>query len=472
MNIKEKSFPGMFEGPMVPLILKLMLPMLAGMAAQLLYNVVDTIFVSHIDINDPSIIGGIGLVFPFIFIGIALNNGLMIGINSLVARAIGEGNRKVLDKTAESGLFFALILIILMIVPVSFFSDKVISMLSGFNVDNPGLEALYKANAQEYFRWIIPCAAPMFLGTVFIGILQGEGKMKYVMVAMLMGTIANIILDPFFIFTLRMGIKGAAIATIVSQTLALIYLFIIFLRGVPSVKVHWKIANINLSTMGKIAVVGFPQALSQLAMAVSMILLNRVIMFVDPLGVSSFTIVGRFEHAALMPSFACGAAVITIVGQNAGRRNIARVKESFLKGLIVSMSLVAVVSAVLVIVAPRLYSFFTEDINVLRYAILQTRLTVYVFIFASVGIVGRSVFQGLGFPLPALFLTFLRVLLISVPLAYIFVYLFRLEMFETQLFGIWMGNTIGGFLTAFVSFFWIMNLVKRLQSGKLEMRHT
>ena len=123
-DMKKKSAKtviGMFEGPVRPVLIRLSLPILAGMVFQLLYNIVDTIFVSRIDLADPSYVGGVGLIFPLIFLFIALGNGLAIGVSSLVARAIGEQNHEILDKTAESGLFIGSILSLLVLIALPLF---------------------------------------------------------------------------------------------------------------------------------------------------------------------------------------------------------------------------------------------------------------------------------------------------------------------------------------------------------------
>ena len=184
-----------FLGLSVPLLIRLSLPILAGMFFQLLYNIVDTWFVSRIDLTDPSYVGGVGLIFPLIFLFIALGNGIMVGISSLVARAIGEENRSVLNRTAESGLFIALIITILSM-SVAFIFGKTI-------VQTMGAQGDYFKHGYNYLIFVTPAALFIFFGNVFIGILQGEGLMKHVMNGMILGTLINIVLDPVFIFILK-----------------------------------------------------------------------------------------------------------------------------------------------------------------------------------------------------------------------------------------------------------------------------
>jgi Na+-driven multidrug efflux pump len=128
-GFQRKEIPGMFDGPILKLLVKLSFPIFFGMVFQILYNIVDTIWISRIDLNDPSYVGGVGIVFPIIFLIIALASGLMVGTSSLVARSIGEKNRYALDRTAESGLFIGLVLAALFLAFGYIFDKKLLRLL-------------------------------------------------------------------------------------------------------------------------------------------------------------------------------------------------------------------------------------------------------------------------------------------------------------------------------------------------------
>jgi putative MATE family efflux protein len=391
---------------------------------------------------------------------IALGNGLMVGISSLVARAIGEKNQRVLDRTAESGLFIALLL--------SLFSLGIILCFGPRLVGRMGAVDDYYTHGWDYLRYIVWVAPFAFLGNVFIGILQGEGQMRKVMNAMILGTMINIILDPVFIFLMHLEVIGAALATVVGQTASFLYVLTVFLKQQSSIRIHWKIGNIKRKIMANIISIGLPQSMAMILMAVSFIFFNRLVISIDPLALTAFSLFGRFEQLVLMPSFALSAAVVTIVGQNAARglydRSWKVMKKAYLSGSIV----IIVLAAAMVIAAPAIYPRFSSIDRVVDYAVRQTWTQEFFYLFALLGITNRSFFQAVGHPLPALFLTLLRTILLSLPLAYLYV-----KGFGMGVEGVWWGLNTGSVISAlFVRTPWVRPIVYRLKKGTFKVQST
>ena len=456
---KKRPLPNMFEGSVLRLLARLASPIFFGMLFQLLYNITDTIWVSRIDLADPSYVGGTGIIFPFLFLAIALSQGIVVGTSSLVARAIGEENRQVLDKTAESGLAVGVIVALAIAIPTYIFSTDILRLL--------GAEGDYLVHGLEYLRFIVPAGVLLFVSSTFMGILQGEGMMKYVMIAMIIGTAGNIILDPIFIFTLKLGVRGAALATTVAQAIAVSFILSVFIRRKTQVEVHWKMANIEWRTIEKILAVGLPQSAGMILMALSFFFFNRVVVAIDPLALTAFALCGRLDQAVLMPIFAIGAALVTMIGQNAGRGNFERVREIWWKSLLTAMVLVVLSATAMFILAPRIYPFFSDIDQVVRYAVLQTRIVEFTFVFAVIGILSRSFFQAIGHPLPALLITTSRLLLLAVPAMLLYVY-----VFDLQIYGVWLGIITGNVLAAGMSALWISRTLRRLQEGTLRTAKT
>jgi len=458
MELKEdRSTNGMFEGPVLPLLVKLSLPILAGMFFQLLYNIVDTFFVSRIDLANPAYVGGVGLIFPLVFLFIALGNGMMIGTSSLVARAIGEKNHKILDRTAESGLVIGMILTVVTIGVILLWGEDLVQRM--------GAEGEYYTHGYNYLMYLMPAALFIFMGNVFIGILQGEGLMKHVMNSMILGTVVNIILDPVFIFLLKLDVRGAALATVLGQAASFVYVLGVFLKNRSTIRVEWKIRNISREIMGKIISIGLPQSMAMILMAVSFMFFNRLVVSIDPLALTAFSLFGRFEQIVLMPAFALGAAVITIVGQNAGRGNFDRcgrvMKTAWKTGILT----VLVLALGMIAAARYIYPVFSEIPAVVDYAVRQTWTLELFYVFALVGILNRNFFQGIGYPVPAFILTLLRTIMISLPASYILVLVFGMGIE-----GVWWGLNIGGVLSACCSLVWVRIFLDRLKKGTMEIR--
>lgn len=455
---EAREIPGMFDGPVLPLILKLAVPMLLGMLVQLLYNVTDALFISRIDMNDPSIVGGTGLIFPLFFFAIAIANGLMVGNSSLVARAVGARKWDLLSRTAESGMVLAILGGLLIFIPVYFFAEPLVRIM--------GAEGDFAVNGLAYLETINWIIVPMMIGQSLGGILQGEGKMKYVMTAMFIGTFGNIILDPVFIFGpgeyvvgfFNMGIKGAALATVLAQSLAVIYLLIIFLMQKSSVHITWKISYVRGKIMWEILRVGVPQTLSQILLSMSFLIFNRIAISVDPLAMTAFSLAGRMDNAVMMPLFALGAALVTIVGQNSARGLWDRTREAWRKGLLAGGVSVLFSATLMVILAPRIYPQFSEVAGVIHYAVAQTRMLEYTFLAVCVSILAGSVFQGVGKPIPSLSIMAFRLFFFAVPLVLILV-----KVFNLGVPGIWIGVGSSNILSAVISLIWVNSCVNKLE---------
>lgn len=451
----QKDLPGMFEGNMYKLLIRLSLPILTGMVVQLFYNVADTFFISMIDKADPSYIGGTGLVFPLLFFGMSVAAGIMTGVGSVVARAIGEKNHESLNKAAESSLVMGIVLALGIMGALFFGGESLVKML--------GAEGDYYRNGLTYLLYSIPFIGVMIVMHAIGGIFQGEGKMKNIMFAMLLGTVCNIVLDPIFIFSLKLGIKGAALASDAAQVVSLIYALVVLGRKKDMVQMEWKLKNIDFRLIRDVAVIGFPMALGQMAMALSIMFYNHILIAIDKNAMTAFTLVGRFDQGVLMPVFALSSAMITVVGQNVGRGNMKRIRVAWKSGIILGGGVVFFLASVHVAIAPLLYSLFSDVPSVLNYCILQTRILEWSLIFGVVGIIGRSVFQAIGYPIPALILTIVRTLAIGFPLAYIFV-----NYLDLHTKGVYFGMLIGNALAAFIGILWITSVIRRLENGTLK----
>lgn len=450
----NKDIPGMFEGNMYRLLIRLSLPILTGMGVQILYTVADTFFISLIDKADPSYIGGTGLVFPILFFAMSIASGIMTGVGSVVARSIGEKNERSLNRAAESSLAMGLVLSVIIMAVMYLFSEPLVKML--------GATDDYYRHGLTYLRYLIPFMGIMIVIHAIGGIFQGEGKMHYIMIAMLIGTVCNLILDPVFILIFHWGIKGAALASVIGQFAGFVYAISVLGSKKNTVRIEWKMKNIDVKLIRDIAVIGFPMALGQMAMAVAIMMFNRILLSVDKNAMTAFTLVGRFDQAVLMPVFALSSAMITVVGQNVGRGNIQRIRIAWKSGVVLAGAVVLILATLHILLAPIVYRFFTDVPSVLQYCITQTRILEYSFLFAVFGIIGRSVFQAIGYPIPALILTIIRTLAVSFPLAYMFVFAFNMNAS-----GVYWGMLIGNASTAIIGLIWIASVIKRLEKGTL-----
>ena len=448
---EDRKNPSLYEGPVLGQIVRLALPVFLGMISQVLYTITDTIWISRIDMNDPSLVGGVGITFPLFMLVVAFGSGILIGTSSLVARSKGAGDRFVLTRVTESGFAVALSITVPLVVLLYLYDESILTAL--------GARGDYLTNAGEYLRFMIPAGALMLLGNVFNGILMGEGHMKQVMAAVIIATVSNICLDPLFIFRLGMGVRGAGAATILSQLIASVYILSFFTKGRTSVAVRWRPRHVTLSVMRRIVAVGFPQIAGQMSVSAGYLVFNRIVSGLDPQALTAFAICTRFDQVLLIPILSIGTALITMIGQNYGRGNYARIRVIWRAGLILAICTVAFLATTIFFAAPLLYRFFSDVDAVVRYAVSQTRVVEFSFIPVAAAVLARSSFQALDRPVPGLVINVMRSIGIGVPVSLLLVL-----VFDFGIPGVWLGIAAGNGITAVVSLLWMRKTLYRVLS--------
>ena len=452
-SVSPSQTRGIFDGPVIPVTLRLAAPLFIGMSFQLVYNFVDTFFVTYIDRSSTAIFSGVSLVFPVFFIVMSLAQCITVGVSSLVARAIGERNQEVLERTADSGFLLAVIMAVLALVGGYVWATPILNLL--------GAQGEVLSYARSYYLWILPGMGLVFIGTLFTGIIQGEGLTRPVMTSMIISTLINIALDPLFIFGLKMGVSGAALATVIAHTIGRLYIIVLFIRKRTRTPIYWSFRRARISIIKEIFRVGFPQSISMMAMAVSFMFFNRLVLAIGQVEFNAFALARRLDQIILTPIFAVASATITMVGQNYGRGNLARVKRIFIRNISLTAGTVLFISVFYVVFSPVLFKLFTDQQQVVYYASWQVRIVAFSFIGAVVGIISRATFQGTGSPLPAFILTIIRMGLVSVPLGFILV-----KFFGFGIYGIWYAIVIGNTVSAILSFIWVSLHVRSLKPGE------
>jgi putative MATE family efflux protein len=450
-NIDVKS------GPVAPTLVFLSLPVLAGQAFNLLYNLVDTYFIALIDRSDPWLVGSTGLVFPLFFIFLATSFGITGGVSSLVSRAIGAGRTGDLDRTAESGLFLALIASTVILGLMYPLAGPLLRLFGGTGkILEYGLQYLY---------WLLPTVPFMLLSAVFLGILQGEGRTKHMMASMMIGTVVNIVLDPVFIFTLRMGVAGAALATAVANAVGFVYLVIVFLTQSSNVKIHWKVSSVSAPVMSEILRVGVPQSLMNLLSSISFIFYNRIMIEIDSLILTAFTLYSRLEQIAMIPIWSLSSALSAVSGQAAGAGDFGRMRLSSKTASFLGLGVSGSLFLVYVFSSTWLFRLFQSDPGVLSIAStivpwMATASFVSIPIFMVCTIMSSSGFANLS-----LVVTLLRIYGLNIPACILGVFVLGGEL-RTVMAALTISALVGLVLALFIQ----RGFFKRLQTGRLSIR--
>jgi len=393
-------------------IIHLAWPTAIAMSLHTGFNIVDAIFVGKIS---PDAIAAVTMMFPVMFLLFAVANGIGIGATSLIARSLGRRDQALAEDAARHALVLAAgigvsctVLGVLCQVPVFRFM---------------GSEAEVLPLAVRYGTWVFLGVPFMFIASSASAVLRGEGDMRTPMVIMGLAVGLNVLLDWLLIFGVgpfpRLGIAGAAIATAAARFFSAALLLAYVLVGRGEVKVRLSSPSLDPRVVRGILDVGMPACASHVTMSVSGMLLIRIISTFGKEAVAAYGLLMRLNQIAILPCVGIGTAVITLVGHNVGAGKLKRAQATTWVSVLCAMAVTQMVCFVL-ISAPRLWMrIFSADEQVIAYGVSYLRFVPFSFVFMAVGIVIGKAFQGAGRAMPALAITFLRVIVLAVPGAYV-----------------------------------------------------
>jgi len=392
--------------PIGKLLLKFSVPAITGMLVNALYNVVDRIFVGQ-GVNEIAL-GGLSLVLPLMTIGMAFSMLFGIGAANMISMRLGQGRRQ----DAENALghcFFLLIgiSVVMMIVGLCFL-DTVISMMGA-----EGSEAI--SYAKDYFRIIL---YGMVFFTVSFGMshcTRAQGFPTISMLSMIMGAVLNTILDPIFIFGFKWGVKGAALATIISQFSSFVFIFIFITSKKAVVRLNPRAFKLDFSVVYQILAFGSAQFLLQFMMSMVQFLYNKSVL-------SGMNINSSIMMLILMPIFGINQGAQPILGYNYGAKLFRRVLRAYL-GAIGAASIICVFGfTVAQLFAPHLVRVFVPDGSdaLMRFAPRAMRIMLLLLPVAGFQIVSTNMFVVTGRPKISIFLSMLRQCIALIPCILIF----------------------------------------------------
>ncbi|MCH4887624.1 MATE family efflux transporter [Acidaminobacter sp. JC074] len=396
--------------PIPKLIMTMSLPAIISMMVQALYNFVDSLFVAQIG---EEALKAVSLAFPIQLILISAFVGLGIGINSSVSRKLGEGDYKTAVNIAEHGYLLAFVLYIFVAILGVFFVDD---FFSWFTKDPVVL-----SYGITYARIILIFSFGRILAQAGMSILQGSGEMKKPMVAQLIGAITNIVLDPIMIFGLfgfpKMGVAGAAIATVTAQFISMIYVFIVLFKGKNYIKLDLKNFKYQSSITKKILLVGLPAAIMQGLVAVMLTVLNKTLSNIDETAVAVLGIYYRLQSLVFMPVFGISQGTMPVIGYNFGAKNRDRLTGALKFSGLLAFSYMMLGFIVFQVFTEGLLMMFNSTPAMLSIGMVAFRRISLMFPLVAINIVISTSFQGMGKAHYSMIVTFLRQIIILLPLA-------------------------------------------------------
>ncbi|KZK81609.1 putative efflux protein, MATE family [Pseudovibrio denitrificans] len=445
-NIVSQSVDGVYEGPLLPVIIQMSVPIVIGFLIQVFYNIADTVWISMIDPSNPAIIAGVGLVFPLGMILFAIGNGLQVAMGSVLSRAIGAREDAATQELFAVGLLQALLIGALVLALALIFGEQLLALL--------GASGELETYALEFFIYSLPGVVPIVLIGTLMGMLQGQGRMTAMMQAVLIGSVVNIVLDPVLIFVFDMGVKGAALATVIAQFIVMAKLLLTLAMEPGELRLKLIPVKGGFSLSKRLSTIGSAQMWIQIIIAGSVLIYNRFVIDVDPMAMAAFTLVGRLDFLIMIPMFGISTALLTIAGQNWGRKNYDRAFAVLRIATILAFVCVLVLALLHILIAPLIYPLFSQVPEVVNYAVLQVRIMELSLPFIAISLCVAEFHQAIGKPAPALMLTIIRHFILSVPVVYVLIY-----MQQMGIMGVYFGAMSGTFFAAAVAYYMRFRLV-------------
>ena len=407
--------------PVRRLLISMSLPMIISMLVQALYNIVDSVFVSMIN---QAALTAVSMAFPIQNLLIAVSAGTCVGVNALLSRSLGEKNAKNANLAAANGLFLAFLSFLVFAV-FGLFGAR---LFFESQTDNPVIIEY----GVQYLQIVCIFSFGLFGEMMFERILQSTGQTFYCMITQGTGAIINIILDPILIFGLagmpKMGIQGAAAATVFGQIVAMVLAGCLNHAKNKDVRISFKGFRPHGRTISVIYQVGVPSIIMQSISSVMTFGLNKILITFSETAVAVFGVYFKLQSFIFMPIFGLNNGMIPIIAYNYGARNRKRIMEPVRLSIGIAVGIMFIGLTVFQLMTPQLLMLFQADADMLSIGVPALRIISLSFLFAGYCIIVGSVFQAMGNGVYSLMVSVARQLVCILPLAYFFARTFGLHM--------------------------------------------
>lgn len=409
MEKKSDKLGTMPEGK---LIYTMSLPIIISMLVQAIYNIVDSIFVSRIS---EEALTAVSISFPIqnIIIGVAV--GIGVGVSALLGRYLGMKDSSKIEQTALHGFFMCLIASFVFIIVGIFFVKKFIYSQTD--------SELVRKYAIQYLRIVSIFSFGVFLQIFLEKILQSTGLTVYTMLVQLSGAIINLILDPILIFGFfgfpQLGVKGAAIATIIGQISGAVIGYLINLRKNPEIQLPFRKFKYSKELFREIFRIGLPSMIMNSIGSLTVYLMNLILKQFGQAAVAAYGVLFKLQLFVFMPIYGISSTMVAIVSYNYGAKLKERIKKSTKIANISATIMVCTGAAIMLFFPQELLKMFKASDTLLKIGIPMLRIVSLSYIPVGYSIVAISIFQSLGNSKIAIAEPLLRQIIILVPFAYI-----------------------------------------------------
>ena len=450
----EKSSK-MKEMPVNKLMIQMGIPMILSMALQAVYNIVDSAFVGNMRVGSEAALNALTLVFPVQMLMVAAGIGTGVGTNALLARTLGQGDRKKAAKVAGNSLFLG---VIIYAVCLLFGILGVRAYISSQTID-PEVISM----GTDYLRICCVISFGIIFFSLFEKLLQATGRSLYSTIGQVVGAVVNIMLDPIMIYGIgpvpEMGVKGAAYATVIGQVVSAALLFIFHLKLNKEFGHGVKYMKPDARTIKEIYAIGLPAIIAQALMSIMVYVMNLILKF-DPSAQTAYGLFYKVQQFVLFLAFGLRDAITPIIAFAYGMGNKKRIKDGIRYGLI-DTAVLMIFGILITEIFPGAFATLFNAGQSREYFISAMRIISISFIFAGINVAYQGIYQALEGGIESLVISLLRQLVLILPLAGIFSIFVRNGQMGVSL--IWWAFPITEFIACLVGYVFL----KRIRIQKL-----
>lgn len=433
------------------LLFKLSAPAMVGMLVQAMYNIVDTIFVGRA-VGFMGI-AGLTIVFPIQILVMAFAQTIGIGGASIISRSLGAGDMERANKTFGNIISLVILISAAVMLIGGFYLEPVLRIFGA-------TESILPYSA-EYLSIILFGTFFFVLAVACNNVARAEGNAKVAMNTMLISAGLNIVLDPIFIFGLNMGIRGAALATVLAQASMSLYLIYYFLSGKSTLILKLENMKLNANILRETLAIGASSFTRQASASIMVVIINNSLAFYGgDLTIAVFGVINRLLMIAFMPMFGIVQGLQPIIGFNYGAGKPDRVRRSIQLSVLVTTGMSVFAFLCFMLFPEFLIRVFSSEQELIQLGTEAIRIITLALPLVGYQLIGAGIYQALGKPLPALVLSMSRQVLFFIPLVLLLPLFFQLQ-------GIWMAFPTADLLAFIVTYVLVRGEMRMLQEETL-----
>ena len=404
----------MREMPVYKLMIQMGIPMILSMALQAVYNIVDSAFVGNMKEGSEAALNALTLVFPVQMLMVAIAIGTGVGTNALLARTLGQGDSKKAAMVAGNSLFLGLIIYVICFLFGIFGVNAYISSQTA----NPEVLSM----GTSYLKICCVLSFGIVFFSLFEKLLQATGRSLYSTIGQVAGAVINIILDPIMIYGIgpvpKMGVEGAAYATVIGQIFSAVLLFVFHIKLNKEFEHGFKYMKPDGKIIKEIYAIGLPAIIAQALMSIMVYVMNLILKF-DASAQTAYGLFYKVQQFVLFLAFGLRDAITPILAFAYGMRSKKRIQDGMKYGIIFTIGLMILGIFITEVFSGQFAALFNAGSS-REYFVGAMRIISISFLFAGINVAYQGIYQALDGGMESLVISLLRQMIIILPLAEIF----------------------------------------------------